>query len=148
MFFLDPGTAPDNLLEGGHGVDRLVEDDELAGLGVHSGGKKLGGGGDDGELGFGVDEVVELGFAFDAIASDTHDVLGVIESQLAGGVGDGYSHTLGVIDVFTEDDGFLEGVGGVEEPHDALGDKHSALVEDEEAVHVLLVVGALLDVLS
>ena len=148
MFFLNSGAAPDNLLEGGHGVDRLVEDDELAGLGVHSGCKKLGGGGDNGELGFGVDEVVKLGFAFDAVASDTHDVLGVIEGELAGGVCDGYSHALGVIDVFTEDYGFLEGVGCIEEPHDALGDELGALVEDEEAVHVLLVVGALLDFLS
>ena len=72
----------------------------------------------------------------------------MIKSQLAGCVGDGYSHALGVIDVFTEDDGFLEGVGGIEEPHDALGDELGALVKDEEAVHVLLVVGALLDVLS
>jgi len=29
--------APDNLLEGGHGLNALIEHDELAGLGVHTG---------------------------------------------------------------------------------------------------------------
>ena len=41
-----------------------------------------------------------------------------------------------------------ERVGRVEEFHDALGDQLGALVEDEDAVHVLLVVFALLDLLT
>ena len=39
-------------------------------------------------------------------------------------------------------------IGGVEELHDAFGDELGALVEDQDAIHVGLVVGAVLNVLA
>ena len=45
VFFFDAGAAPDNLFESGHGLNGFIEDDELTGLGIDSGGEKFGGGG-------------------------------------------------------------------------------------------------------
>ena len=59
----DAGATADDLLEGGHGLDALVEDDELAGLGIHAGVQQLGGGDDDRIAAFGQDEVIQLGLA-------------------------------------------------------------------------------------
>ncbi len=52
-----------------------------------------------------------------------------------------------MIDVFTEDDRLGEGIGCLEQLHDPPGYQFRALVEDEDAVHVLLVEGAVFDLL-
>jgi len=52
-----------------------------------------------------------------------------------------------VVDVFTEDDRLGEGIGCPEQLHDPPGHQFRALVEDEDAVHVLLVEGAVFDLL-
>ncbi len=77
-----PRAAADDLLEHGHRGNGLVEHDQLAGLGIDAGGQQFRGGGDDREFALRVDEVVEFGLAFDAVAGDAHDVFGVVERQL------------------------------------------------------------------
>ena len=113
VLLVDAGAPADDLLEAGHGVDTLVQHDELAGLGIHSGGEQFGGGGDDGKGTFRVNEVVQLGLALRAVAGDTHHVLGIVDGELAGGVGDGDAHALGMVDVFAKDNGLGIGIGGL-----------------------------------
>jgi hypothetical protein len=50
-----------------------------------------------------------------------------------------------VVDVFAKDDGFGEGVGGLEKLGDLLGDQFGAFFEDQVAVEVFLVVDAVFD---
>ena len=57
-------------------------------------------------------------------------------------------HPLGVVDVLAEDDGLGEAVGGLEKFGDLPGDELGALLEDERAVQVELVVDAVLDELA
>jgi len=41
VFFSDTGSTPDNLLESGHALNRLVKNNELGHLTVSSGGKQF-----------------------------------------------------------------------------------------------------------
>ena len=71
-----------------------------------------------------------------------------LSSARSGGVDNGRAHALGVVNVFAEDDGLVEGIGGRRILHDPLGDQFRALIQHENAVHVFLVVFALLDFLA
>jgi hypothetical protein len=68
----DARAASDDLLELGHGVDGLIQHDELAGFRIDAGGQQLGGGGDDRIRLVVVDEVGQLGLAFIVIAGDAN----------------------------------------------------------------------------
>ena len=120
------GAATDDLLELGHRVDVLVQHDELAGFGIHSGGEQLGGGGDDRVKLVVVDEVGKLSLAFVVVTSDAHHVTTVASSS-------GYEldqllpHPLGVILIVAKHDGFSHWVSSFEVfPHFA-GHEPSAL---------------------
>ncbi len=63
-------------------------------------------------------------------------------------VDQGLAHALGVVDVFAEDDGLGEGVGGLEVFGDLAGDEFGSLFKDQRAVEVLLVVDAVFDQLA
>ncbi|MNE34618.1 hypothetical protein D3C80_1283470 [compost metagenome] len=108
----------------------LVEHDQLAGLSIDAGGHQLAGGGDDRVALFRVDEVIQLGLAFLIIAGDAHDVLAVLCHALGVEVDQGLAHTLGVIDIVAEDDGFLERVGGLEELGDLLRHQLGTRLDD------------------
>ena len=63
VFFSDPGSSPDNLLESGHALNRLVKNNELSHLTVCAGGKQFGCCCNNG-IWFGYrDEIVKFGFA-------------------------------------------------------------------------------------
>src|SRR5690606_984950 len=148
VVLVDAGAATDDLLELGHGGDATVEHDELTGLRIDARGHELGGGGDDRVGGLGVDEVVELGLAHVVVAGDAHDVFGVGGGEVGVGVDEGLSHAFGVVDIFAEDDGLGEAVGGLQELGDLGGDGGGALFEDEAAVVVEVVVFAVLDLVA
>jgi hypothetical protein len=119
--FAQAGAAADDLLEQRHGLDVLVQHDELAGLRVHPGAHELGGGGDHRVGLFGVDEVVELALAFGVVAGDLHHVFGLGGADVGVGVAQRLAHAGGVVDVFAEHDGLGVAVGGLEVFGDALG---------------------------
>ena len=75
---VDAGAAADDLLELGHRADRAVQHDQAAGLGVHAGGEQARGGDEDGIFRLGVDEVAESGPALRVAAGDAHDVAVVL----------------------------------------------------------------------
>ena len=85
---------------------------------------------------FRVDEVVELGLALVVVAGDAHDVFAVGGGEIGIGVDHRLPHALGVVDVFAEDDGLGEAVGGLEELGDLGGDELGALFQDQVAVEV------------
>src|SRR5262249_54198393 len=58
VFLQDASAATNDLLERRHRVDGLVEDDQLAGSRIYTGGQQLRGGCDNRKPAFGVDEVV------------------------------------------------------------------------------------------
>ena len=101
-----------------------------------------------GKGGFRVDEVVELRLALVVVAGDAHDVLAVGGGEVGVGVDQGLAHALGVVDVFAEDDGLGEAVGGLQELGDLGGDEFGALFEDQIAIEVAVVVFAVLDELG
>ena len=148
VVLVDAGTAADDLLEFGHGVDAFVEHDQAAGLRIDARRHQLRGRGNDREGGFRIDEVVELRLAFVVVAGDAHDVLAVGGSQVRVGIDQRLTHALGVVDVLAEDDGLGEAVGGLEKLGDLGGDEFGALFEDQVPVEVRVVVLAVLDELA
>ena len=115
---MDAGAPAHDLLELDHGLDALVEHDELAGLGVHAGRQELRGGGDDRIAALGVDEVIQRPLALVVVAGDADDELAEVARLLRHPAGDlvdqGRPHPLGVVDVLAEDDGLGVGVGAHE----------------------------------
>jgi len=61
-----------NLLEHSHRVDRPIEHDQLAGLGINTGRQELRRGCDYRIWLLRIDEAIQLGFAFGTIAGDPH----------------------------------------------------------------------------
>ena len=146
---VDAGAAADDLLELGHRADFAVEHDQAAGLGIDAGGEQARGGDDDRVLRLRVDEVAELGAAFGIVAGDAHDVALVLLDQVGVLVDERLAHAGGVFGVHAEDDGLLEAVAAfLQELGDLLGDALGALVDDQVAVEVLLVVDAVLDLVA
>ena len=145
---IDAGAAADDLLELGHGADVRVEDDELAGLGVHASGHQLGGGGDDGiKLGW-ADEGIEVALALLVVAGDLHHVFAVGGDEVGIGVGQFLAHSFGVLDVHAEDNGLGEAVAALKELGDLLRDELAAFLDDEVLVEVGAVVDAVFDELA
>src|SRR5690348_819102 len=120
VVLVDTRTAADDLLELGHRLDVLVENDQLAGLRIHAGGHQLAGGGDDRVALFRIDEVVQLGLALVLVTGDAHDVLAALTYAFRVEVDQGLPHTLGVVDVVAEHDGLLVRISGHEEFGDLL----------------------------
>ena len=77
---------------------------------VYAGAQELGGCGDDGIAALGVDEVVQFGFALCFIARDAHDVFAVLCGEVPILIDQRLAHSLRVIYVFAEHDGF-SGIG-------------------------------------
>ncbi len=133
VVLIDARAAPDDLLELGHRVDVLIEHNQMAGLCIHTGGHKLRSRRDHREGGFGIDEVIELGFALVGVAGDAHDVLAVGGRKIRVRVNQCLAHALSVINVFAEHTRFREAVGGFQKLGDSGGDEFSALFENQAA---------------
>ena len=124
------------MLEQRHGLDVLVQHDQLAGLGIHTGAHQLGGGGNHRVALARVNEVVQLHLALGVVAGDLHHVLGVVFADVGIGIRQGLAHAAGVVNVFTKDDGFVVAVGGLEVLGDLGGHQLVALFQHQLAVHV------------
>ncbi len=101
-----------------------------------------------GYLALGEDEVIELGFALFVIARDTHDIFAVLRGQIAVFIDQCLTHALCVVDIFAEDDGFVEAVGPAQEFTDLMGDQLGALLQHQGFVEILLVVDAVFDLVA
>ena len=129
VIFVDARAATDDLLELRHGVDALVEHDQMACLGINAGRHELRSRGDDRECRFRIDEVVELRFALFVVACDAHDVFVVGSGKVGIGIDQCLPHPLGMIDVFAKDDGLGETISGLEKLGDLGGNEFGALLQ-------------------
>ena len=97
----------------------------------------------------GVDEVAELVLALAVVAGDPHHVAAVLGGEVRVLVDQRLPHPRRVLLVDAEDDRLLEPVAALlQELGDALGDELGALVDDQRAVEILLVVDAVGDLLA
>ena len=88
-----PGAAPDDLLEFGHGADRADQDDVLAGRRVDAGGQQVRGGQDDRAAGFHVLEAGAVGRPDVAlVGGDPAHVVRVLPHQVGVEAGQGEAH--------------------------------------------------------
>ncbi len=145
VILVDPGAAPDDLLEFREGFDAFIQHDQLAGLGIHAGGEQFRGGDDDRVTLVRHDEIVEFRLALGVVAGDPHDVLVVLGGQIGVFVHQGLPHPFGVVDILAEDNGLGKPVGGFEELGDLARHQGGALFQHQAPVEVTLVVDAVLD---
>ncbi len=147
-FFIDAGATTDNLLELGHGSDVAVKYDKFAGLRIHSGGHKFGCGGNNRVEFFRIDKVIQLAFAFFVIASDLHDVFGVVYHQITVGIGQRCAHTLGMFDIHAEHYGLVEVVGLFQVFGNSVSDSLGTLVNHKIRVVILAVIDTVINQLT
>ena len=147
--FVDAGATPDDLLELGHGAYCAVQNDKSAGLGVHTGGEQARGGDEDGIPGLRVDEATDLGTALGVIPGDPPDVTVILLNEVRVLIDEGLAHPGGVFGVHAENDGLLKPVAALlEEVGDLFRHELRAVVDDEGAVEVLLIVETVLDLVT
>ena len=143
------GSAPQDLLELGHGADLTVEHDQAAGLDIDPGGEQPRGGDQHGMLGFRIDEVAQLRLALGIAAGDAHDVAVVPVHQVGVFVDERLPHTGGVFLVHAEDDRLLEAIAAfLQIPGDLASHQLGAFVQDQSAVEVLEVVETVFDLVA
>ena len=82
LFHTEACSTSDDLLKLGHGVDNLVEDDELDHLAVDTSGEELAGGGDDGICCRDGSEIVEFAFTILVAAGDAYNVVGIFSTHV------------------------------------------------------------------
>ena len=126
----------------------MVQHHQFAGFGIHAGGHQLGGGGDNRILFFGINKVIQLGFANVVIAGDFHHVLVVLFDLFRVEIDQRTAHPLRVIDVVTEDDGFIHRVGAFEVIGNGFRYQFGALIDHHRAVKIFLVVDTVVDQLA
>ncbi|VXG75735.1 hypothetical protein CDS [Salmonella enterica subsp. enterica serovar Derby] len=146
--FINAGTAADDLLEFGHRLNVLVQHHQFAGLCVDAGGHQLGGGGDNRIGFFGVNKVIQLCFADVVIAGDFHHILVVLLDLFRVEIDQRAAHPLRVIDVVTEDDGFIHRVGAFEVIGNGFGHQFGTLINHHRAIKIFLVVDTVVDQLA
>ncbi|SVJ78483.1 Uncharacterised protein [Klebsiella pneumoniae] len=146
--FINAGAAADDLLEFGHRLNVLVQHHQFAGLCVDAGGHQFGGSGDNRIGLFGVNKVIQLGFADVVITGDFHNILVVLLDLLWVEIDQRAAHPLRVIDVVTEDDGFIHRVGALEVIGDGFRHQFGALINHHRAIKIFLVVDTVVDQLA
>ncbi len=115
ILLFNAGTAPDDLFELRHRTDVAVQHNQLAGFGVDASGHQLRGGGNHRIGFFGIDKIIQFPLAFLIIARNLHDIAGILNDEIGIGVSDGGPHALGVFNIHTEDNGFVEAIVFFEE---------------------------------
>ena len=76
MVLVDPRSSPDDLLELGHRIDSLVQDNQFAGPRINTGGQQFAGCRNDRIRFVRVDEVTELILAFAVVPGDANNLAG------------------------------------------------------------------------
>ena len=117
----------------------------MASLGINAGAHQLGSGTDNWVCGFGIDKVIELGFAFIVVAGDAHDVFCIGRCKVRVGVYHCLTHSLGMIDIFAKDDGLGKAAGCLQKFRDLLGNKGSTLFENQSPIIVADIVFTVFD---
>ena len=115
VLLIDARAATDDLLELGHGLDALVEHNQLAGLCVNACCQQLGCRGDDGIARLRIDEIVEFCLSLRIIAGDPHDIAVVLRDQIGIRIGERLPHAFGVLGVLAKDDRLVETVRSLQE---------------------------------
>ena len=139
------GTAADDLLKLRHGVDVLIEHDQLRHLTVGAGRQELGGGRDDRILRGDGDEVIELALSVVVRAGDAHHVVRVLLHHVLVHLNERNPHAFGSVLGSTEHDGLLHSPIVLQVLRDLEGDFVDTVSEDDVVIVVGVVVDAVLD---
>ena len=126
----------------------MIQNDQLAGLGIHAGGHQLGCGGDNRETALRVDEVVQLRLARRIVAGDAHHIAGVLRRQVGVLIDQRLAHALGVVGVLAKDDGLGVTIDALEILGHLAGHQGGALLQHQGAVEIPLVVDTVLNQLA
>ena len=136
VLFIQPRATADDLLEQRHGLDVLVQHHQLAGLGIDPRAHELAGDGNHGVCAVGVDKVVQLALAHFVVARDLHHVFAAGGANVFVGLGQGHCHALGVVNVFTKDNGFGVAICALEVLGNFVGHHAVTQAQHQVAVHV------------
>ena len=136
MLFIQPRATADDLLEQRHGLDVLVQHHQLAGLGIDTRAHELAGDGNHRIGAVGVDKVVQLALAYLVVARDLHHVFAAGGANVFVGLGQGRCHALGMVNVFTKDNGFGVAVSALEVLGNFVGHHAVTQAQHQVAVHV------------
>ena len=142
---LEACATTDDLLELGHGVYVVIQNDEPARFAVHASRHQLGGRNDHGVFAVLCDKVVELRLALGVVAGNTHDILGILRHEVAVFVHERLPHPLCMVDVHAEYDGLGKAVVFFQKASDTLRHGGGALIDNEVFVVILGVVLPVLD---
>ena len=145
IIFIDTGATPNDLLKFGHGGNAPIQHNKLASLRINAGTHQLGSSTDNWVGGFGVDKVIELGFAFIVVAGDAHDVFCIGRCKVGIGVYHCLSHSFGMIDIFAKDDSLGIAAGCLQKFRDLLGNKGSTLFENQSPIIVADIIFTVFD---
>ena len=142
---LEACATTDDLLELGHGVYVVIQNDEPARFAVHASRHQFGGRNDHGIFAVLCDKVVELRLALGVVAGNTHDILGILRHEVAVFVHERLPHPLCMVNVHTEYDGLGKAVVFFQKASDTLRHGGGALIDNEVFIVILGVVLPVLD---
>ena len=145
IIFIDAGATPNDLLKFSHRSNAPIQHNKLASLGINAGAHQLGSSTDNWVGRFGVNKVIELGFAFIVVAGDAHDVFCIGRCEVGIGVNHSLAHSFGMIDIFAKDDGLGKAVGCLEKLRDLFGNKGGTLFENQIPIIVAYIVFTVFD---
>ena len=142
VLFSDTGSTPDNLLKGGHALNRLIQNNQLGHFAVCSGRKQFRSRCNHWiRTGYG-NEVIQLGFAVHIRTGNSYAIIGILLNHIGIVIDKGDSHTLSMVFGSTEHDGFLHSVGAFQILRDFSGNLINAVLENDGVIIVPVVVNS------
>ena len=148
VLFSDTGSTTDDLLKGGHTLNRLVQDNQLCHFTVCSGGKQLRCSSDNWIRAGHGDEIVKFGFAINIGTGDSNTVVRIFLDHISVMVDEGNSHALGMIFGSAEHNGFLHPVGVFQIFSDLPCNLVNTVLENDAVVVVPVVVDAVFNLVA
>ena len=113
-------ASTDDLLKLGHGIDVVVQHNQLARFAVNAGCHQFGGGNNYGVGAILGNKIIQLRLALCVIACYTHNILGVFSNQVCVFIYQRLPHTLCMVNIHAEYDGFGKPVGVLQKLGDTL----------------------------
>ena len=148
VLFSDTGSTTDDLLKGGHTLNRLVQDNQLCHFAVCSGGKQLRCSSDNWiRAGYG-DEIVKFGLAINIGTGDSYTVVRILLNHVSVVVDEGNSHAFGMIFGSAEYNGFLHPVGAFQIFSDLPCDLVNTVLENDTVVVVPVVIDSVFNLVA
>ena len=148
VLFSDTGSTTDDLLKGGHTLNRLVQNNQLCHFAISPGRKKLRSRSDNRiRTGYG-DEIIKFGLAINIGTCNSDTVVRILLDHISVMVDEGDSHALGMIFGSAEHDGFLHPVGTFQILGNLPCNLINTVFENDAVVVVPVVVNTVFDLVA